>query len=266
MNWDNPKVASDSFSLAIYRRTLLKANRLGYRSMLFGDVPHDVKFIPENTILLRHDIEYSVDCAYKMAELEHSLGWKSSYFVLVHSIFYNPFTPHNISMLAKMADMGHEIGLHYETYYYEDRGLDAIEGIKSDADYLGNSLGRPVRCVSQHRPARSSVLEEIGKEYIDAYRRELIYDIFYVSDSGVKWRHESLETCLGKHSVIHALLHPDYWNFSEDDNLPSMYEKITEQNANLMREECDLLIKQNYQYLLKRKQIDRNRAAKYINP
>lgn len=260
MNWLDPRVVSDCFSLSLYELTLRKALDLNYQFVLICDA---TRKIPENSILLRHDIEYSVECAYRMAKVEHEIGVKSSYFVLVHSVFYNPFTPENTRMLLEMVEMGHEIGLHYETYYFEDRGLDAAEGIRADAEYLGNVLGLDVESVSQHRPARSSVVENIGKYYVDAYRHDLIYDLFYISDSGVKWRKTSFMDCLGEHSKIHALLHPDYWNFSEQDNLPSMYRKITDRNCEILQDECELLIQQNYEYLLRREQLDRERQKKY---
>jgi hypothetical protein len=260
MNWSDPKVKSDKFSLLLYEETLRKALLLDYQFVLIKDA---VDAVPQQSILLRHDIEYSVECAYEMAQVEQRLGVKSSYFVLVHSVFYNPFSPNNTRMLLEMVEMGHEIGLHYETYYFEDRGLNVVEGIRSDANYLGQVLGVDIKSVSQHRPARSSVVEGIGMHYVDAYRHDLIYELFYISDSGVKWRNINLMECLGKHKRIHALLHPDYWNFSERDDLPSMYRKITKRNCKILEEECDLLIRQNYDYLLRREQMDFERQQKY---
>ena len=260
MNWQQDNVKSDSFSLEIYRETMKKAQSLGYEFVQIRDALGE---LPVKAIILRHDIEYSVRCALNLARLEHELGIKSSYYVLVHSIFYNPFTPENTDSLLEMASLGHEIGLHYETYYFEDRNSDPVDGIRHDVENLSNMLGIDIKSISQHRPARSSVCEGLSKLFIDAYDRRLIYDMKYISDSGCKWRGESLIEILGEHDVIHALLHPDYWNFQADDNLPSIYKKIAVENGGIIMDECDLLIQQNYEYLVRREKLDAERQAKY---
>ena len=40
-------------------------------------------------IVLRHDVEFSVPIALKMAEIENTLGIRATYFVQLHSEFYN---------------------------------------------------------------------------------------------------------------------------------------------------------------------------------
>jgi hypothetical protein len=262
VNWEDPKVKSDIFSLKMYENTLLKALDYKYRFIQVRDVDQG---ITDNTIILRHDIEYGVERAYQMAKLEKKIGVRSSYFVLVHSIFYNPFTPENTRMLVEMHEMGHEIGLHYETYYFEDRGLDPADGILHDATYLEKMLGIKIKSISQHRPARSTVVEKLGEHYIDAYRKDLIYDLFYISDSGCKWRNDNLYNSLGENKKIHALLHPDYWGGEETDDLPFTYRAITEDNCKIIRDECELLIKQNFEYLTKRDQLDKERRKKYLD-
>lgn len=262
MNWEDQKVKSNMFSLQKYEETLIKALESNYKFIQIRQVNDGIN---DDTIILRHDIEYSVERAYRMAKLEHKIGVCSSYFVLVHSIFYNPFTPENTRMLVEMSEMGHEIGLHYETYFFEDRGLDPAEGVLEDALYLEKMMGFKIESISQHRPARSTVVEKLGEHYIDAYRKDLIYDLFYISDSGCKWRNQSLFDSLGENKRIHALLHPDYWGGDETDNLPDTYRTITDENCKLIHNECDLLIQQNYEYLMKRDQLDKERRQKYVD-
>lgn len=260
LNWEDPDVKSDAFSLGKYARCLSKAVDLDYAVLR---VCQTVKPLPEKCLILRHDIEYSVDCAVRMAELEHEHGVRSSYFVLAHSVFYNPFTPLNTTRIRRIIELGHEIGLHYETYYFEDNNLSATEGIRSDAAYMERMFDVRIQSISQHRPARSSFVEELGKHFIDAYRPELIYGMYYISDSGCKWRHRDLYDSLGRESQIHALIHPDYWGFTETDNLPSIYRAITRANGQEIADECELLIEQNFDYLKRRKEMDRARGERY---
>lgn len=262
MNWEDTTVKSDAFSLNSYAECLDKIKDLNYIPIKIKDTKGQ---LPEKAILLRHDIEYSIDCALAMASVEHTYEISSSYFVLMHSVFYNPFTVENTRKLMDLLDMGHEIGLHYETYYYEDLGKDVYEGIVSDTDYLSKILGIPIKSISQHRPARSSVIDQLNNCFIDAYHPSLIYDMYYISDSGCKWRNHSLYNSLGTVNHIHALIHPDYWYFEEHMNLPVIYRTIADRNARKIIDEADLLIKQNYDYLLNRSKMDEERKNRYKN-
>ena len=45
----------------------------------------------DKCVIMRHDIDNSIDKSLELARLEHSLGITSTYFVLVTSPFYNVF-------------------------------------------------------------------------------------------------------------------------------------------------------------------------------
>lgn len=59
-------------------------------------------------VILRHDVDRKIKNALKMAELEHALGVKATYY------FRYPYT-FNPKIISMIADLGHEIGYHYET-------------------------------------------------------------------------------------------------------------------------------------------------------
>jgi len=63
----------------------------------------------KDVVVLRHDVDRNISNALKMAKLEHSLG--------VYSTFYFRHTPlvFNQPVIEQIAEMGHEIGFHYET-------------------------------------------------------------------------------------------------------------------------------------------------------
>lgn len=45
----------------------------------------------KKSVILRHDIDQTIEKAYKMASLENSMGVSSTYFVMVSSELYNVF-------------------------------------------------------------------------------------------------------------------------------------------------------------------------------
>ena len=61
-----------------------------------------------STILLRHDVDLLPQNALKMAQLEESLGIKGTYYFRIVPESYNE------KIMKSIADLGHEIGYHYE--------------------------------------------------------------------------------------------------------------------------------------------------------
>ena len=56
----------------------------------------------DRVVILRHDIDYSLDKAVALAELERELGVSSTYFVLLTSEFYNLLSKDNLSKISKI--------------------------------------------------------------------------------------------------------------------------------------------------------------------
>ena len=76
--------------------------------MDFSDIEKNTK----KFCVLRHDIEFSVDRAYKLAKLENKLGVTSTYTVQLRNNTYNALSEKNIELIKKIKDLGHHIGLH----------------------------------------------------------------------------------------------------------------------------------------------------------
>ena len=61
-----------------------------------------------NSLILRHDVDRYPSQTLKMAELEFNLGITATYyFRIVPSVFKD-------DVIKKVAELGHEIGYHYE--------------------------------------------------------------------------------------------------------------------------------------------------------
>nr|MDA3861546.1 hypothetical protein [Melioribacteraceae bacterium] len=90
------------FTQLIYKE-LLTALQIKYNTFKpFRDSNHT------SLIILRHDVDRLPDNALKMAELEHTLGIKGSYYFRAVPESYN------LEIMHKIAELGHEIGYHYE--------------------------------------------------------------------------------------------------------------------------------------------------------
>ena len=105
----------------------------------------------EAFVVLRHDIEFSIDRAFALSELEARNDFFSSYFVQITNNAYNALSNKNLNLLQEIKNMGHHIGLHYHQI-----GLTEMETLKKDIlrqrDMLSEMLGFSIDRFSFHRP------------------------------------------------------------------------------------------------------------------
>ena len=254
-------VASDLLSLDLYEEILGKAIGLGYYFPTVSELKGGVD-LKSRFLLMRHDIDTSPRNALQMARLEHRLGVRSSYFVLLHSPFYNPAADLHWDALREIIDLGFEVGLHYDTQFFAKRNIDPLTGVLADAIALEKILGSPITSVSQHRPASSVFVKELNHYYVDAYNSDLITKVRYISDSGFKWRGQSLMDLLGVEERIHALIHPTSWTYGDLD-MAETYHAVKDQLASEMGNEIEALIDSTNRYLRERTQLDEARKAQY---
>ena len=74
---------SCAFDLEHYRELLEAAQAGGYRFAFFDGSPQP------GDLLLRHDVDLSLDAALRMAEVEAAAGARATYFLMTGSVFYN---------------------------------------------------------------------------------------------------------------------------------------------------------------------------------
>ena len=63
-------------------------------------------------MLLRHDVDLSLDAALRMAELEAEAGAAATYFLMTRSEFYNLDSPSGAAAIERLRELGHRVGLH----------------------------------------------------------------------------------------------------------------------------------------------------------
>ena len=185
----------------------------------------------KKSAILRHDIDYDLKRAIPFAEIENNNNVQSTYFILLTSDFYNPFSGSSIKIVNRIRELGHEIGLHFDEMRYEHKeekwnSEEIAENILREAQLLEKVIGEPVKTVSMHRPSPEclkSNLEIPG--IINSYGNEFFKNFKYVSDSRMKWR-EDINILIesGEYDRLHILTHAFWYS-----NYNKSIEKIVEE-------------------------------------
>ena len=123
---------SCAFDLDHYRELLEAAQAGGYRFAFFEGEPRD------GDLILRHDVDLSLDAALRMAELEADAGAAATYFLMTRSIFYNLGSHEGERALGRLRELGHRVGLHavYPRLDLDDRFDPVIAWHNPDPEYM----------------------------------------------------------------------------------------------------------------------------------
>jgi hypothetical protein len=173
------------FSLEHYRELLRAAQDGGYRFAFFDREPEP------NDVLLRHDVDLSLDAALAVAEVEHELGVGATYFLMTRSEFYNLDSPSGEDAIEHLRRLGHRVGLHAVWPHFDrDERFDPVLAWHNpDPDYM--------------REPVDGFVNAMEEPWADVYR----------SDSNQHWRqgcpHEELAA--GSFERLQLLTHPEIW-------------------------------------------------------
>ncbi len=170
-------------------------------------------------VILRHDIDSSIEAALRLGEVEETLHVSSTYFLLLTSNFYNPASKSSRDQLKKLQNMGHEIGLHFDEVAY-DNTEDLIEKVQKEAALLSNILETPVTAVSMHRPSKTTL--EANYEIpgmVNSYGQTFFHDFKYLSDSRRRWREPVMDIIRsGEYDRLHILTHA-FWYHEDEESI-----------------------------------------------
>jgi hypothetical protein len=200
---------TSDFSTENYFRLLDLMSADGYGIVDFLSVDHGQKHL-----ILRHDVDFDLQAALKLAEQEARKGYKAIYFVLLTSEFYNPFSKNNFDALASILALGHDIGLHFDTsLHVEDESL-LSKAAEKECSILEQLSGNEVKVISMHRPPSNLIGENINfAGRLNTYSSRFTKDMGYCSDSRGAWHYgspfESEAYKAGK--ALQLLTHPIWW-------------------------------------------------------
>ena len=180
---------SCAFDLAHYRELLRSARAGGYRFAFFDSDPE------AGIVLLRHDVDLTLDAALRMAELEAEEEASATYFLMTRSVFYNLASPEGRVAVGRLRELGHRVGLHA---VHPDIDLD----------------GRFDPVLAWHNPD-----PEYMSERLDGIANVMEPRFFtperYRSDSNQRWRHgcPHEDLAAGRFEWLQLLTHPEIWAY-----------------------------------------------------
>ena len=94
------------FSLGHYRELLDAAKAGGYRFAGFDAAP------APGALILRHDVDLSLEAAVRLAEVEAEAGAWSTWFLMTRSVLYNLDSREGDAAIARLRELGHRVALH----------------------------------------------------------------------------------------------------------------------------------------------------------
>lgn len=165
-----------------------------------------------NSIILRHDVDFDLAAAHKLAKLETKLKVKSTFFVMATSYTYNPLAQPNRHYLKSIAEMGFEIGLHFYPKAYGVESARLMERrVDEESEVLESVTGERVKSVSIHNPSISNSYP-LFKKYRNAYDPKIFSESNYISDSLMMFRKDIYSFVeRASETTIQILLHPLYY-------------------------------------------------------
>ena len=169
-------------------------------------------------VLWRHDIDFSVHRALRLAQIESEHRVNSTYFVNLHCEFYNLLEAEIFERFKAIMDLGHWPGLHFDTSFYG--GFESESELASKLSFerglVEQLIGRPVEVFSFHNPEATEVERFDADRIADMVNASGIgirECYAYVSDSNGYWRHRRLPDVLeeGRDEFLQVLTHPEWW-------------------------------------------------------
>lgn len=197
------------FSLDHYGETISAFLDNGYAIVDFADIQ-----ATDRHLVLRHDVDFDLRAAAKMAEFEASQGIRATYFVLLRTEFYNVYSKSAEDALGRIAASGHNIGLHFDAALYPGGEAELIRAAQDECQILSQAVRRDIGVLSFHRPHRDLLASDIEfSGVLNAYSRRFFEDIGYCSDSKGTWRYgvplEHEAVAAGR--ALQLLTHPIWW-------------------------------------------------------
>jgi hypothetical protein len=175
------------FSLRHYGELLEAARAGGYRFAGFDRAPE------AGDLLLRHDVDLSLDAALAMAEIEAAEGAWSTWFLMTRSVFYNLDSPAGERAIERLRALGHRVAHHavWPDVDLDERFEPALAWHNPDPEYMGAPI--------------EGAANVMTLPWFDPER--------YRSDSNQRWRHgcPHEELAGGTLDWLQLLVHPEIW-------------------------------------------------------
>lgn len=174
------------FTIKQYKKLIQALKDQNYSFQTFEDY---VKSPHNRVIILRHDVDERPHNALKLAQAEHALGIRSTYYFRIVKISNDP------EIIKRIAKLGHEIGYHYEDYAVSHGNLKmAMDNFAKNLEYFRKFY--PVKTICMHGSSMSEFdnrsmwenhkLSDFGI-ICEPYLTIDYSNILYLTDTGRCW-------------------------------------------------------------------------------
>lgn len=226
-----------NFSIHEYKSLVSEFLEAGYDFANFGDASDRVKS-KSRTVVFRHDIDFDVNCAERIARVEAQLGVSSTYFFLLRTSFYNIFGSSETEQIKSILALGHHIGLHFDSRSYPDGTSveEMAENMTKEAQILSSWFKVDVKAVSFHRPSQHDLsVTNFSGNLINAYSPQFCESMQYVADSAGSWKygHPTSHLSFTNGLPMQVLTHPIWWAGESCDPLAVLNEYRIEKDEKL---------------------------------
>lgn len=203
---------SGDFSLDSYEQLLLLAKKK-FTMITFEEIKDQDHFC-----IWRHDVDFSLELAHELAQIDARQDVKSTFFINLHSDTYNALSPTGRVTMNDLIQMGHFVGLHIDASWYggidDEKHLEKI--LNEEMRQLESAVGIVPKAFSFHNP--TSELSRFNNEQysglLNCYASQFFKEIKYCSDSNGYWRFESIFDVLSDEDTkkVQVLTHPEWWS------------------------------------------------------
>lgn len=193
--------------------------------------------------VIRHDIEFSIDRAAKLAEIENQLGISTTYTVQLRNNTYNALSEKNIELVHYIKSLGHCIALHQNPPYMSEKNLKKY--VLKDIETLEHYYGFEVDRYAFHRPKQEQLamyLDIPGKincygklyfHYFEGEKPDL--NVTYLADSNHKWKYgHPITTDFNAISKLQLNTHPFSWTERGYENYGNFLSLIEERKKEML--------------------------------
>lgn len=200
----------------------------------------------EKYIVMRHDVEFSVERAYALSKVEFNMDFTSTYFFQWTNNTYNILSKRNLDIMKDMNERGHIIGLHFALNGLTDMEL-IRKKIKIEIEMLSNMVGFQIDQFSVHRPSGAVLKENIKLPniinayaddyftYVENMSSEAKVNVCYLSDANHRWNYGFPdEKTLLEHDKVQILTHPYTWTKKGHNNLENFRTLLQEKQTELI--------------------------------
>jgi hypothetical protein len=185
----------------------------GFKRKEYSFQSFDEKNIHGKSVILRHDIDFSLEWAVEQAALNKVLGVSATFFILLTTEHYNLASVVGRQAVHAIRSYDQHLGLHFDASAYGSNA-DMEAKIATELDILRSLFGEPITAISFHRPVKD-LLQIEGRicGLPHAYQKEFFKDMDYCSDSRGNFFHGTphQRDSFLNNKPMQLLTHPIWW-------------------------------------------------------